>query len=91
MELLAQHNASGAGTNALCAALEEWIRGRCETRIRVADLAAYFGFNPDYLNRVFRRYHPEGLKAYIDFVRCQGIRRDLCSTDLSLQEISQKF
>ena len=90
MELSVQHSA-GTTPNVLCAAVEEWIRGNTDRPIRVSDVAAYFGFNPDYLNRVFRRYHPEGLKAYIDTVRCQRIRKDLSTTDLTLQQIAQKY
>ncbi len=91
MELAVQKREAVHARSVLCTTIEEWIRGNADRPVKVSDLAVQLGFNADYLNRVFRRYHPEGLKAYIDLVRCQNIRRDLCSTDLSLQEISQKF
>ena len=91
MELFAQQSNGRDTVNALCASVEEWIRGNCIRPTKVSDVAAYFNFNPDYLNRVFRRYHPEGLKAYIDTNRTQRIRQDLVSTDLTLQQIAQKY
>lgn len=91
MELFLQAGSAQASRNVLCAKMEEWIRGNSDRPIKVTDVAAYFGFNPDYLNRVFRRYHPEGLKTYIDTVRCQQIRQELITTDASLQQIAQKY
>lgn len=91
MELLVQERREAAASNPLCAALEEWVRSSCDRPIKVSDAAAQFKFNADYLNRVFRRYHPEGLKAYIDAARCQRIKQDLASTDQTLQEIAQKY
>lgn len=91
MELFVQLSGASKPQNTLCSIAEEWIRGNCDRPIKVSDVADYVGFNADYLNRIFRRYHPEGLKAYINTMRCQKIRNDLVSTDLSLQQISQKY
>lgn len=91
MELGVQLQMTQKSSNILCATIEDWIHGNSDRPIKVTDVASYFGFNPDYLNRVFRRYHPEGLKAYINASRCQRIRRELSSTDLPLQEIAQKY
>lgn len=91
IELIVQQNADHAATNVLCASVEEWIRGNCTRPIKVTDVANYFNFNPDYLNRVFRRYHPEGLKTYINKTRLQLIRQALASTDQTLQQISRQF
>ena len=91
MELSAQLRIVKTPDSTLCAVIEEWIRGNCDRPLKVSDVAAYFGFNADYLNRVFRRHHPEGLKAYINTLRCQRIRHDLVATDLSLQQIAQKY
>lgn len=91
MELMVQQTRQSAASDPLCAAIEEWVRGNSDRPIKVSDAAVHFQFNPDYLNRVFRRFHPEGLKAYIDAVRCQRIKQDLVSTDLTLQELSQNY
>lgn len=91
MELFVQLSTAQKPQNTLCSVMEEWIRGNCDRPIKVSDVADYVGFNADYLNRIFRRHHPEGLKAYINTLRCQKIRHDLVSTDLSLQQIAQKY
>ena len=75
----------------LCASVEEWIRVNCDRPIQVSDISAHFGLNADYLARVFKTSHPEGLKRYLNTVRCQRIKQDLASSDLSLQELAQKY
>ena len=75
----------------LCAQVEEWIRVNCDRPIRVSDVAAHFGLNADYLSRVFRKDHPEGLKQYLDNARCQQIKLELSSSNLSLQAIAEKY
>lgn len=91
IELFSQLNPALKPNNTLCSAIEEWIRSNSDQPVKVSDVAEHFGFNPDYINRMFRRFHPEGLKAYINTYRCQRIRQDLVSTDISLQQISQKY
>jgi AraC-like DNA-binding protein len=89
--LLFEVNVQRPESTPLCASVEEWIRINCDRHIRVSDIAAHFGLNVDYLSRVFSRNHPEGLKRYLDAVRCQQIKQDLASTDLSLQALAQKY
>ena len=50
--------------------------------------AAHFGYNEDYLTRLFRRIHGVGLKGYIDRMRMAHIRTMLLSTDLPLKSIA---
>ena len=75
----------------LSAAVGAWISANCDLPLRVADVARQFHYNPDYLNSVFRRTHPEGLKAYIDAERMRHIRRDLTDSRLSLHAIADKY
>lgn len=75
----------------LTAAVCEWVRANCDLPLRVSDVAARFHYNSDYLNSVFRRTHPEGLKAYIDAARMVNIRRDLADGRLSLRDIAEKY
>lgn len=91
MELQFQNQEDAASANALCAAVEEWIRIHCDRPVKVADIARSFSFHPDYLSRVFRRHHPEGLKAYIDTVRCDKIKQALCDRERSLRDIAGEF
>lgn len=91
MEVLMQQSAEQMPANSLCSQIEEWIRINSDRPIRVTDVARHFGFHPDYLNRLFRRHHRDGLKAYIDERRLERIKRDLSSTSLTLQEIARKY
>jgi AraC-like DNA-binding protein len=75
----------------LSARVEEWIRTNCDRPIHVTDIASHFELNPDYLSRVFKKDHPEGLKEYLDSMRCQRIKKTLVSTDLPLQSIAQQY
>jgi len=89
--LLFELNVQRPDSTPLCTAVEEWIRINCDRPISVSDISDHFGLNADYLSRVFRKTHPEGLKRYLDAARCQLIKQDLASTDLSLQAIAQKY
>ncbi len=91
MELTSENLRSGAGSHSLCSAVEEWVNTNCVLPIKVSDVASQFNYNEDYLNRVFRQFHPEGLKAYIDSMRIQKIKNDLISEGMSLQEIAKRY
>ena len=70
--------------------IAEWIRVNSDRPLTVAAAAAHFGYNPDYLARVFKRADPRGLKACIDESRMQTIKQFLLSTDLPLKEIARR-
>lgn len=91
MELTSENLRSGAGSHRLCATVKEWVRLNCDLPIKVSDVAEQFNYNEDYLNRVFRQFHPEGLKAYIDQMKMQNIKKDLITESMSLREIAQRY
>ena len=91
MELTSENLRSGEGNHRLCSAVKEWVRLNCDLPIKVSDIASHFNYNEDYLNRVFRQFHPGGLKAYIDEMKMQRIKHDLIYNSLSLQEIAGKY
>ena len=71
--------------------VREWVRINSDEPLKVSDIAKRFGYNVDYLNRVFKIHYPQGLKAYIDSMRMQRIKQDLLGEHLSLKEISLKY
>lgn len=71
--------------------VREWVRINSDEALKVSDIAKRFGYNVDYLNRVFKTHYPQGLKAYIDSMRMQRIKQDLLGEQLSLKEISSKY
>ena len=91
MELKAEHLKSGAGNHRLYSTVKEWVRVNCDLPIKVSDVASQFNYNEDYLNRVFRQFYPEGLKAYIDEMKMQKIKYDLINESMSLSQIATKY
>lgn len=95
MELHFENQRASVGNNHtcmhVCTAVREWVRVNCDLPIKASDIAAHFNYNEDYLNRIFKQYHPKGLKAYIDEIKMQKIKNDLINSMLSLQEIASKY
>ncbi len=75
----------------ICSAVREWIRINCDLPLKVTDVAIQFGYNADYLNRLFRITYPEGLKAYINQEKMESIKRDLLKGSLTLSDIAAKY
>lgn len=67
-----------------------WIRANRDRSIAVKDLARHFGYNEDYLNRVFKAYYGESLKSYIDRERIGFIKQLLLEDALPLALVAQK-
>lgn len=70
--------------------IAEWVRINCDRPLTVSDVAEHFGYNPDYLSRLYRRSDPRGLKACIDETRLQNVKRLLLATDLPLKEVAKR-
>lgn len=68
--------------------IAEYIRINAMHAMHTSDIALHFGYNEDYLTRLFRRMHGVGLKGYIDRMRMSHIRTLLLSTDLPLKSIA---
>ena len=69
--------------------IAEWVRINCGRPLTVSDVAEHFGYNPDYLPRLYRRGDSRGLKACIDEARLQNVKRLLLTTDLPLNEVAR--
>lgn len=68
--------------------IAEYIRINAMHAMHTSDIAVHFGYNEDYLTRLFHRIHGVGLKGYIDRMRMNHIRTLLLSTDLPLKSIA---
>ena len=91
IELNAEDLRSGASNHRLFSAVKEWVRVNCDLPIKVSDVAQQFNYNEDYLNRVFRSFYPDGLKAYIDAMKMQRIKYDLINESMSIADIAAKY
>lgn len=66
----------------------EWIRINVDKSISVCDLANRFGYNRDYLSRLFKRELKVGPQEYIHSVKMSKARELLFKTDKSIKEIA---
>ena len=66
----------------------EWIRINVGKPLSSAETAAHFGYNEDYLCRLFKQKYGMGLKQYISETKLCRIKTLLLSPDYSLQEIA---
>ncbi len=69
----------------------EWIRNNCDLPIKARDVAEHFGYNVDYLLRLFKRTYPDGIKAYIDRERMKKIKHAVSEGEKTLCEIASGF
>lgn len=91
IELNAEDLRASASNHRLFSAVKEWVRINCDLPIKVADVARQFNYNEDYLNRVFKMFYPDGLKAYIDAMKMQRIKNDLINESMSLADIAARY
>ena len=91
IELSMEKKGTASTAYSVFSAAKEWVRANCDLPIKASDVAAFFHYNEDYLNRVFRRFYAPGLKAYIDEMKMQKIKRDLASDSLSLADVAAKY
>lgn len=91
LELKTEHLKSDCGNHRIYSTIKEWVRVNSDLPIKVSDIAAHFHYNEDYLNRVFKQFYPNGLKAYIDQMKMQKIKYDLVNESFSLQELAAKY
>lgn len=68
--------------------VSEWIKANQDRQIKVTDISENFGYNPDYISRLFRRAYRRSLKEYIDEARIEHIKNMLLNTSFTLNEIS---
>ena len=91
IELNTEDLRATASNHRIFSAVKEWVRVNCDLPIKVVDVARQFNYNEDYLNRVFKTFYPDGLKAYIDAMKMQRIKNDLINESMSLADISARY
>lgn len=73
------------------AEVKEWIRKNRTSLVTVKSTAEHFGYNSDYLNRLFTKHGGQGLKDYINETRLSYIKTDLMMGGITLTEIAAKY
>ena len=88
IELSVQHKQEHPLNLPLLAQICEWIRMNSNRRITLDQLSTEFGYQKDYLSRIFRMQYREGLKRYIDRMRMNHIKNLLLTTSYPLKAIA---
>lgn len=64
-----------------------YIEKHAAEKVVMEDIASHFGYNPDYLTRLFKKHLGLTVKQYLYEIRLNSIIRDLQETDLPIGEI----
>ena len=65
-----------------------WISANCAAITRAEQVAEHFGYNADYVSRVFKANYGKSLKEYIDAEKINYIKRLLLSGGKTLNDVS---
>ena len=90
-EIAAQGRGSELSTEALAVRIREWIRINADQPLTVSQIANRFGYNEDYLSRLFKKNYGKSLKGIIDEMKAAQIKKLLMEADLSLYEIAERM
>lgn len=74
--------------NSTAERIAAWIVANCHTPITEIQIAARFGYNVDYLNRLFKSCFSKTIKQYANDKRIEHIKGLMLRSDLPLKEIA---
>lgn len=87
-ELTHLGNTSHTAKRSFVSEIAEYIRINAAENITVADTAKHFGYNADYLGKLFKANYGMGLKEYIAAEKIKLAKDLLLTSNLSVKEIS---
>lgn len=90
-ELLYHSNSPHNANRAFVRKIVEYIRINCKHNLSVSTVAQHFGYNADYLGKLFKQNYKIGLKEYIASERLKIAKDLLLTTNLSVKEISAEM
>jgi len=73
----------------ICGTVAQWISENSSRKIEVEEISSNFGYNKDYVSRVFKRNFGLSLKEYIDDERMKYIKGVLLTTEYPLKQVSR--
>lgn len=77
--------------NSIAGKLAEYIRINAAKGVNVADAAHKFGYNPNYIGKLFKKTFGVGIKSYIVLERLKYAKNLLLTTNMSVKEISAEM
>lgn len=87
MEVLLSRDQSNKKGNKLIKEIQEWIRVHYDKPITLEDIEQRFGYNRDYLTRLFKKSCRMGIKKYIDTVKMNKAKAFILSGEYPLKAI----
>lgn len=81
-------NTQQASTNPIAEKICAWIQANCNTHITTAEIANQFGYNADYISRVFKASFHKSIKQYIDETRIQFIKMLMLKHSPPLKQVA---
>ena len=80
---------SGEIINHIAEKIVSWIKANNYKPISVSQIAEHFGYNADYLNRIFKESYTKSIKQCIDEERMNFIKNLLLINKQTLREIAE--
>lgn len=71
--------------------ISEYVRINIKTGVTVSQIADRFGYNPDYIGKLFKRSFGMGLKKYIASERMKIAKDMLITTNMSVKQIAYEL
>ena len=83
-------NTKQANINALSEKIHAWIKANCNAAITAAQIARHFGYNADYINRLYKSSFQKTVKEAIDEERMRYVKMLMLYDNLPLKEVAMK-
>ena len=87
-ELICQSRSSSDKSRALINKIAEYVRINIKNNVSVLQTAKHFGYNPDYLGKLFKQSFNIGLREYIASEKIKLIKDMLLTTEMSVKQIA---
>jgi len=68
--------------------ISAWIKANRDTVLKVEQVCSHFGYNADYISRLFKASQGKSLKEYIDDVKLDYIKHLLIISNMSIADIA---
>lgn len=75
-------------SNRIVSEVSAWVLANRDSALKVEQIADHFGYNADYISRIFKAHYGKSLKEYIGEVRIDYIKQLLLSEDISLSDVA---
>lgn len=83
-------SAKPTGIEGVITTAKAYTRQYLSTQLTLEDVAEVFGYNPSYFSRCFHKYSGMPFREYLTSVRVEKAKEYLESSDLSINEITDK-